>query len=95
VKAAVLCDVGRIEVREVRCPDPGPRDVLLRVAAVGLCGTDWHLFAGHGNYHRDERGRPIPLAREPQILGHEKKRARTCTTCIPAIASWSIRGGAV
>jgi L-iditol 2-dehydrogenase len=71
VKAAVLCDVGRIEVREVRCPDPGPREVLLRVAAVGLCGTDWHIFAGHGNYHRDERGRPIPLAREPQILGHE------------------------
>ncbi len=71
MKAAVLCDVGRIEIREVRCPDPGPREILLRVAAVGLCGTDWHLFAGHGNYHRDERGRPIPLAREPQILGHE------------------------
>ena len=71
MKAAVLCDVGRIEIREFRCPDPGPREILLRVAAVGLCGTDWHLFAGHGNYHRDARGRPIPLAREPQILGHE------------------------
>jgi len=71
VKAAVLVDVGRIEVRDVPCPDPGPREVLLRVTAVGLCGTDWHIFAGHGNYHRDERGRPIPLAREPQILGHE------------------------
>ncbi len=71
MKAAVLVDVGRIEVRDVPCPDPGPREVLLRVTAVGLCGTDWHIFAGHGNYHRDERGRPIPLAREPQILGHE------------------------
>jgi len=71
VKAAVLVDVGRIEVRDVPCPNPGPREILLRVAAVGLCGTDWHIFAGHGNYHRDERGRPIPLAREPQILGHE------------------------
>src|SRR5438874_9255678 len=71
MKAAVLVDVGRIEVRDVRCPDPGPHEVLVRVAAVGLCGTDLHIFAGHGNYNRDERGDPIPLAREPQILGHE------------------------
>ena len=70
-EAAVLVDVGRIEVRDVRCPDPGPREVRLRVAAVGLCGTDLHIFAGDGNYNRDERGDPIPLAREPQILGHE------------------------
>jgi L-iditol 2-dehydrogenase len=71
MKAAVLYDVGRVEIREVRRPDPGPREVLVRVAAVGLCGTDRHIFAGHGNYNRDERGRPIPLAQEPQILGHE------------------------
>src|SRR5256886_17439309 len=71
MKAAVLVDVGGIEVRHARCPDPGPREVLVRVAAVGLCGTDLHIFAGHGNYNRDERGDPIPLTREPQILGHE------------------------
>ncbi len=46
-------------------------EVLLRVAAVGLCGTDFHIFHGHGNYHTDKCGRPIPLARQPQILGHE------------------------
>ena len=71
MRAAVLVDVGRIELRDVPCEDPGPRDVLVRVTAVGLCGTDFHIFAGHANYNRDERGRPIPLAREPQILGHE------------------------
>jgi threonine dehydrogenase-like Zn-dependent dehydrogenase len=71
VRAAVLVDIGRIELRDVPCEDPGPRDVLVRVTAVGLCGTDFHIFAGHANYHRDERGRAIPLAREPQILGHE------------------------
>src|SRR5256886_2680019 len=71
MKAAVLYDVGRLAVREVPTPRPGPHEVLMRVPAVGLCGTDWHIFAGHGNYHRDERGRPIPLARQPQILGHE------------------------
>src|SRR5438034_2472149 len=60
-----------MELRDVRCPEPGPRDVLVRVAAVGVCGTDLHIFAGHANYNRDARGRPIPLCDEPQILGHE------------------------
>ena len=71
MRAAVLVDVGRIEVRDVRCPDPGPREVLVRVTAVGLCGTDLHIFAGHANYNRDARGRPIGLSDQPQILGHE------------------------
>ena len=71
MKAAVLVDVGRIEVRDIATPRPGPSEVLVRVTAVGLCGTDLHIFAGHANYNRDERGRPISLAREPQILGHE------------------------
>src|SRR5437016_1042220 len=71
VRAAVLVDVGRIELRDVPCEEPGPRDVLVRVTAVGLCGTDFHIFAGHANYNYDERGQPIPLARAPQILGHE------------------------
>ena len=67
----MLVEVGRIEMRDVPCLDPGPRDVLVRVTAVGLCGTDFHIFAGHANYNYDERGQPIPLARAPQILGHE------------------------
>jgi L-iditol 2-dehydrogenase len=69
--AAVLEAPGRIEVREVAREGPGPRDVLVRVTAVGLCGTDFHIAAGHANYSRDARGRPIPLAVAPQILGHE------------------------
>ncbi len=71
MRAAVLVDVGRMELREVARPIPGPRDVLLHVRAVGLCGTDLHIFAGQANYSRDERGATIPLAVRPQILGHE------------------------
>jgi L-iditol 2-dehydrogenase len=71
MRASVLCDVERLEVREVPRPTVGPHDVLVRVAAVGLCGTDLHIFAGHANYNFDARGLPIPLAAEPQILGHE------------------------
>jgi len=71
MKAAVLVQPGQIELRDVPCPAPGPRDVLVRVTAVGLCGTDLHIFAGHVNYNRDRRGRAIPLRDEAQILGHE------------------------
>lgn len=71
MRAAVLAGIGRLEIRDVPVAAPGPGEVLLRVAAVGLCGTDFHIFSGHGNYHTDETGRPIPLADAPQILGHE------------------------
>jgi L-iditol 2-dehydrogenase len=71
MRAAVLVAPGRMHVAEVPRLEPGPGEVLLRVAAVGLCGTDFHIFSGHGNYHSDETGRPVPLEESPQILGHE------------------------
>ena len=71
MRAGVLWDIGRIAVRDVPRPAVSPGDVLVRVSAVGLCGTDAHIFAGHANYNTDDRGLPIPLAVEPQILGHE------------------------
>lgn len=71
MRAAVLLAPGRMEVREVPIVPPGPGEVLLRVGAVGLCGTDFHIFSGHGNYNTDARGRIVPLEEAPQILGHE------------------------
>jgi len=71
MRASVLCDIGRIEVRDVPRPVISTYEVLVRVSAVGLCGTDAHIFAGHANYNTNERGLPIPLTLQPQILGHE------------------------
>jgi L-iditol 2-dehydrogenase len=71
MKACVLCDVGRIELRDVERPKVSPRDVLVRISAVGICGTDTHIFAGHANYNTDAGGKKIPLTVQPQILGHE------------------------
>jgi L-iditol 2-dehydrogenase len=71
MKACVLCDVRRLEVRDVPRPAISPYEVLIRVTAVGLCGTDVHIFAGHANYNTNEYGQAIPLALQPQILGHE------------------------
>ena len=41
-------------------PTPAGREVLLRVAACGICATDLHLLDGS-----------IPLYTPPRILGHE------------------------
>lgn len=71
MRAGVLCGVERVEVRDVPQPVAGPHEVVVRVSAVGLCGTDAHIFAGHANYNTDEYGQPIPFDVDPQILGHE------------------------
>lgn len=71
MRAGVLCGVERVEVRDVPLPAAGPHEVVVRVSAVGLCGTDAHIFAGHANYNTDEYGQPIPFEVDPQILGHE------------------------
>jgi threonine dehydrogenase-like Zn-dependent dehydrogenase len=71
MKASVLYDIGRLEVRDVPCPIVSPYEVLVRTTAVGLCGTDAHIFAGHANYNTNEYNQPISLSVQPQILGHE------------------------
>ena len=48
MKAAMLTGIGRMEVRDV--PDPPiarDDDILMRVEAVGVCGSDVHYFK-HG-----------------------------------------------
>jgi L-iditol 2-dehydrogenase len=46
MQALVLPEPGRMEVREVPVPVPGPNEVLARVKAVSICGTDAHLIRG-------------------------------------------------
>ena len=63
MKAAVLTQVGKIEIRELDIPTPGPDEALVRVRAVGLCGSDVHYY---------EHGRIGPyVVTGPIILGHE------------------------
>jgi 2-desacetyl-2-hydroxyethyl bacteriochlorophyllide A dehydrogenase len=59
MKAARLEAIGEIFVREVEKPSPGPKDLLVRVEACGICGTDRHLLLGE-----------FP-SRPPVTLGHE------------------------
>ena len=59
-RAAVFREAGRpLEVAELDLEEPGPGEVLVRMAAVGICGTDLHMVKG-------EWRRPTPM-----VLGHE------------------------
>ena len=60
MKALVYTAPGELEYRDEPDPVPEQGEVLIRVAASGICGSDMHAYYGH-----DER-RPAPL-----ILGHE------------------------
>jgi S-(hydroxymethyl)glutathione dehydrogenase/alcohol dehydrogenase len=60
MKAAVLREVGKpLEIEEIAIAKPGPREVLLRTAAAGVCHSDLHFV--EGSY-------PYLL---PTVLGHE------------------------
>jgi L-iditol 2-dehydrogenase len=71
MKAVLLEEAHKLAVRQVPDPPVRPNEVLIRVQAVGLCGTDFHIYSGHGNYNFDAQGRQVPLSVHPQILGHE------------------------
>ncbi len=58
--AAVLQEVGTLEVREVPVPSCPEDSILIRIAACAVCGTDVKVYR-HG--HR--------LIRPPRITGHE------------------------
>ncbi|MGD0863471.1 MAG: alcohol dehydrogenase catalytic domain-containing protein [Candidatus Limnocylindrales bacterium] len=46
MKALVVLEPNRVEIQEVATPTPGQNEVLARVRAVSICGTDAHLVRG-------------------------------------------------
>ena len=46
MKALLLSEYKHLEVASVPIPTPGPHDVLVQVAACGICGSDAHGYDG-------------------------------------------------
>ena len=60
MKAAVLRSIpGRLGIEDVVVDTPGPREVLVRTVAAGVCRSDHHYLVGHHT---------TPL---PTVMGHE------------------------
>ena len=60
MKALLLSEYRHLEFTDVTTPKPQAGEVLLRVAACGICGSDVHGYDGSS-------GRRIP----PIVMGHE------------------------
>jgi len=60
MRAVIIDAPGNIRVGSVPDPTPHPDEVVVRVEACGICGTDLHLIDGDS-----------PLARYPLVPGHE------------------------
>jgi S-(hydroxymethyl)glutathione dehydrogenase / alcohol dehydrogenase len=58
-RAAVMHEPGRLQLEEIELEEPLPGEVVVRMSAVGVCGTDLHSYKGEWN-------RPTPI-----VLGHE------------------------
>lgn len=46
MKAAVVTTPGTLEIQTLPDPTPGPGEVVVEVAACGVCGTDLHIYGG-------------------------------------------------
>ncbi|HZL15928.1 MAG TPA: alcohol dehydrogenase catalytic domain-containing protein, partial [Verrucomicrobiae bacterium] len=46
MEALVVLEPNKLEIQDVPIPTPGPNEVLARVRAVSICGTDAHLVRG-------------------------------------------------
>ncbi len=62
MKSAVFYGKHDLRVEDAPLPAVGPRDVLIRVKACGVCGTDVHIYEG------DKGAAEVT---PPTILGHE------------------------
>ena len=60
MKALLLSEYSKLKVEDVPRPATGPGEVLVEVAACGICGSDVHGYDGSS-------GRRIP----PLVMGHE------------------------
>ena len=63
MKAAVTHSPGEVKIETVPVPAYEPDQVLVKVAACGICGTDIHILSGHM--------RPMWPPYYPFIQGHE------------------------
>ena len=60
MKALLLSKYRHLEIADLPNPTPGPAEILVKVAACGICGSDVHGYDGSS-------GRRIP----PIVMGHE------------------------
>jgi len=65
MKSAWVTGKNRIEIREQNISPPGPGEVLVKIRACGICGTDLHFYQDY------PEGAPMPLGHEISGIDRE------------------------
>ena len=88
MQAMVLERAGApLRAASLQVPEPGPGEILIKVAACGVCRTDLHIFDG-------ELSQPkLPLVLGHEIVGHVAALGAGVAGSPSAIA-WACRGWA-
>jgi L-gulonate 5-dehydrogenase len=60
MKAVYVKEPKSLDIAEIPIPQAGRGEVLVRVRAAGICGSDMHIYHGTN-----------PLAEYPRVIGHE------------------------
>ncbi len=60
MKALICVEPGRLEIIDRPIPIPAPGEVRVKIARIGVCGTDYHIFGGKH-----------PFLEYPRVMGHE------------------------
>lgn len=60
MKTLVCVEPGRFELTERPRPESKPGHIRVRIGHIGICGTDYHIYAGHQ-----------PFLAYPRVMGHE------------------------
>lgn len=60
MKAAVMQEIGRFEVKEIPVPEYGSKDILVKIKYAGICGSDTSVY---------KKG--YPVEKFPIVPGHE------------------------
>jgi L-iditol 2-dehydrogenase len=76
MKALLLSKYNHLEITDLAVPIPGPGEILVNVAACGICGSDVHGYDGSS-------GRRIP----PIVMGHEA--AGRVARVGPQVTKWA------
>jgi propanol-preferring alcohol dehydrogenase len=62
-----------LRLKELPSPEPGPREILIRVAACGVCRTDLHIVDGELSHPK------LPLVIGHQIVGRVERAGQEST----------------
>ncbi len=77
MKGVVVEQPGKVSMREIQEPQPRPGEVVVEVAACGICGSDIRYVHGDNPWSSQTLGRIVPSPPN-MVLGHELAGTVVC-----------------